>query len=833
MNNTIRYAPLALTHRAINRWLVSECAETPVRFVPMTMEGDINRWLLEGFSIHENPCRRQFVEERRAHAPSLPESGGAVPGKIGESGFPSRWDLYFPWGNPRVERSGFWMTPTHLHSYAVTWLACRGERRARLALRTCGSLTLWVNGRFVTDFAPFTRNIEASCEVEVELADGLNELAVCFEDLAERDTQYYFRIDYMGDDEVEIVLPVGSASAEEVRSLEAALEQAHFPSDTVRAGSVALHLVNPLNRDIPFRIRSGEAIFGTPKSGEALLRTGDRELVLGPAAEFKSGFNYIELTALLGDVAITRTLGVQIYALPDPTPAETDSIASRKQAALRAIARYGEPDVHKAIALLATGGPAEQAEAWIRQGLAGIGARWDCSDFFLVAVFRLWRDYRNSGLFSEEFWSLVKEVILGFRYWMDEPGDDVMWFFSENHALLFHTCELLAGQLFPDETFTNSGETGSVHRRKAEERLHAWFDRFFAEGLAEWNSSAYLPIDAAGLLHLYDLAESPALREKAGKAMDLIYYYIAVNAHRGVLACTYGRSYEKELKGQYVAGTTSMCWIGYGIGYVNGYSFSNVALCLSAYEPPEEYRQYLLSGGDKGYVFRCEQGAGGYAKLYTYKTPDFVLSSIDDFKPGSKGYQEHVLHLSLNAEANIWVNHPGERAPFGSGRPSYWAGNGYLPKVAQHRGLALALFRIDPSHDADFTHAYFPTFAFDGWTERGGWFFARSGDAYAAVYAAGGLELQSCGPDKGRELRSPGCANAWIVRASHAAESGSFERFIESVLSMEVTAVGGERVVVADPHYGRIELDWNGPLRVNGAERNDGQFGVRGKLEYV
>ncbi|WKL01327.1 hypothetical protein Q0F98_32530 [Paenibacillus amylolyticus] len=118
-------------------------------------------------------------------------------------------------------------------------------------------------------------------------------------------------------------------------------------------------------------------------------------------------------------------------------------------------------------------------------------------------------------MFNESFWDRVKASILGYRYWIDEPGDDVMWFFSENHALLFHTNELLAGQLFGDELFSNSGESGEVHRQKAEQRLALWFERFLDEGLAEWNSSAYIPIDAVGLLHIYEFAHNEQLRQQA------------------------------------------------------------------------------------------------------------------------------------------------------------------------------------------------------------------------------------------------------------------------------------------------------------------------------
>ena len=44
----------------------------------------------------------------------------------------------------------------------------------------------------------------------------------------------------------------------------------------------------------------------------------------------------------------------------------------------------------------------------------------------------------------------IDAAILGYRYWMDEPGNDVQWYFSENHALLFHTAAYLAGHLLPD-----------------------------------------------------------------------------------------------------------------------------------------------------------------------------------------------------------------------------------------------------------------------------------------------------------------------------------------------------------------------------------------------
>jgi len=31
---------------------------------------------------------------------------------------------------------------------------------------------------------------------------------------------------------------------------------------------------------------------------------------------------------------------------------------------------------------------------------------------------------------SDRLKSVIKDAALNYRYWIDEPGDDVMWFFS-------------------------------------------------------------------------------------------------------------------------------------------------------------------------------------------------------------------------------------------------------------------------------------------------------------------------------------------------------------------------------------------------------------------
>ena len=93
---------------------------------------------------------------------------------------------------------------------------------------------------------------------------------------------------------------------------------------------------------------------------------------------------------------------------------------------------------------------------------------------------------------------------------------------------------------------------------------------------------------------------------------------------------------------------------------------------------------------------RFRQGENGIAALYHHKTRDHAMGSIAAYRPGEWGYQETVLHLRLGdrPEAQIWINHPGERILSGFARPSYWGGCGTLPRVHQYRDLAVVDFAL-------------------------------------------------------------------------------------------------------------------------------------------
>lgn len=154
-----------------------------------------------------------------------------------------------------------------------------------------------------------------------------------------------------------------------------------------------------------------------------------------------------------------------------------------------------------------------------------IARRFDCSDFHLQFLFRIFRDC--GAVLPAAAKELIKDTFLGFRYFMDEPGQDSMCFWSENHQILFAAAEYLAGEQWPAEVFTNSGLTGSQHAAKARVRLMAWFAQRERWGFCEYLSSNYLLEDVAALSGLISFSGDREIALRASGVMDLLWTDVA------------------------------------------------------------------------------------------------------------------------------------------------------------------------------------------------------------------------------------------------------------------------------------------------------------------
>ena len=178
--------------------------------------------------------------------------------------------------------------------------------------------------------------------------------------------------------------------------------------------------------------------------------------------------------------------------------------------------------------------------------LEHVRERRDCADFGLNGLLRMLYRYEDGPL-PPRLSAEISTVATEFVYWFDEPGTHEMWFCTENHQLLFHTAELLAGQRFPEATFTNDGRLGREHREHAEKYVERWLDWHFRLGFSEWTSNHYFDDDAAALANLADFAENPAIRERSRALLDLLLFEIALNSFHGTFGSTHGRTYAEDV----------------------------------------------------------------------------------------------------------------------------------------------------------------------------------------------------------------------------------------------------------------------------------------------
>ncbi|MBE5975708.1 MAG: hypothetical protein E7251_14045 [Paenibacillaceae bacterium] len=798
----------------VNRFLISEVHTQVREFTRSTLSGRVNEWLKKGFAIHENPCRKEFLEERRREVPDYPDFT-----KLSED---NKLKQYFPFGNPGIDASGFYYRPTYLRMYGFTTLWSDVANTIDFELETCGGLTVWANEQLICDFTPFTRNLVKKTTVSIPLLKGENSLVVCLDDLAERDTDYYFRIKRLGGADLKILIPVKEEVNEGVLTkMEQMLNAMSFDKEAYISESIKMNLINPFetNLDLEVIITPGEFIEKMEQSWKLIktrkytMEPFQKGLELFHTDDISPGYYYFTVVLTYQGISIKRKIGNQLVREEFLLSGNEDS-SIRKKLAMDAIIRFAPDNSYKAAALLYMNQDCQRAEAIMMEELEGVRSRKDCSDFHFIIMIYIYRMFHSR--ISDTLKKALEETMVQYRYWIDEPGDDVMWFFSENHALLFHCCQYLTGTYLPDRIFTNSGKTGTEVKARGEELLHQWFDDFFREFITEWNSNAYIPVDVLGIGTLYNLTEEDnPLHKKAQKALDMIFYSLTVNAHKGAVMTSFGRSYEKEMKGNYNAGTTSLLYVVYNAGYLNRACIGYISLILGNYEPPMEYKKYAVIDEEEEMIFENTQGFENHVNLYLYKNNRALLSTAVGFKPFEKGYQEHILQATIDETAQVFINHPGEAFPYGSGRPNFWAGNGVLPLGAQFENTAVLRFHIEEEERIGYTHAYIPISAFSRYKGEDGVLVLEKDGAYIAVKALQGLTIQEHGPNQFREFISQGRDNVWVVRVGSLREDQSlddvFNAFKKLVINMDGTSTS-----VTDENGTEYLLEKETILKVNG-----------------
>jgi len=222
-----------------------------------------------------------------------------------------------------------------------------------------------------------------------------------------------------------------------------------------------------------------------------------------------------------------------------------------------------------------------------REAIDFVYSNRDCNDFTVGGLLRVMYRYRHKGGVPSPLLDAIQTCLLKFKYWWDEPGTDDRCYHTENHQIIFHMDQLLAGQLYPDRTFEVSGQSGLEHVALALPRIRRWMDWRVRFGFSEWLSNCYFVEDLMALTNLRDFAAQPDIRSRAEMLIDVLLFEMAIHSHRGVFGSTHGRTYAPLIKGGRSEGTSTVCKLMFGTGLFNSPENQGaLALATSPYRCP-------------------------------------------------------------------------------------------------------------------------------------------------------------------------------------------------------------------------------------------------------
>jgi hypothetical protein len=209
-----------------------------------------------------------------------------------------------------------------------------------------------------------------------------------------------------------------------------------------------------------------------------------------------------------------------------------------------------------------------------------IRTRQDMAEFGIPALIRILKEYRN--MLDKKVINEIEETLIGFRYWLDEPGEIDACYFTENHQPLYHSAEYLVGSLFPDAVFPSKGKNGAWHKEHGRIFLSRWMKWRMNFGFSEWCTNYYCE-DIIALLGIYYYADDMELKEGAEKLINTLLTEIALNSFHGHWIGTHGRTYTRYLVEPAFDSISPICRLYWGEGSIDG-DLADCAIMLAVYD---------------------------------------------------------------------------------------------------------------------------------------------------------------------------------------------------------------------------------------------------------
>ena len=242
-----------------------------------------------------------------------------------------------------------------------------------------------------------------------------------------------------------------------------------------------------------------------------------------------------------------------------------------------------------------------------------------------------------------------------------------------------------------------------------------------------------------------------------------------------------------------------------GIGAI-GTDIEHLHVVARASDPTSVDPELLVSLAQAGSII-TEGAALSRANVYTYRSPEATLSSVQNFHPGQMAFQVQTCQATLSLDAMVWTTYPAADDILKiSGKhdgPNWWTGSATTPRVVQMKNAAIIAYKPGDLQLILFghrTHAWFPTAAFDPGTviQRSGnydeddglWTFGQVGDGYVGLFSAQRPEWTTEGPWKDNELIAKGAHNVFILQVGRKSEFGGYQNFVDAVTHARIHISG-------------------------------------------
>jgi hypothetical protein len=724
-----------------------------------------------------------------------------------------------------IDLTQFYPTWKYACGWAYTRLSVPEPVALQFLLVTRGPAEVWVNGSSICKAESFSGSLTRH-EFQADLKDE-NEILVKLETVGVRECPAMFALRVVNspsidnDEEITVVVPTQTKYPSRQQALEEALEKAYLEEVVNHRGAhFNLRWAEDAKEEIRYAYQiqdSEERIYveGTweidaenPLDIGHTVRLNERpyRIVLkAPGREYyEMGLRY------------QRSLPLHVLDLKySDTPYGT--FQTRRAEALKDAAKH-EKEVFGVIAMMELERWSEISPKVLEEGIAKINRREAGSEALLVGLLSALCRYGDKAEFPETLKVSIEASALAYRYWRDEPGASGVDDAAESSAILLHAAEILAGQLFSEELFQNTQIKGNAHLLKGEKLAGEWLRNRGSRGFIEWDSNQAFEKDILALATLASRAVDPTVSELSAIVLDKILFTLAVNSFKGAFGGSHGSTAPIMIKSAQLEATSGVSRLLYGMGVFNHHLFGTVGLACSDYEFPTFFADIAKDSAEE--IWSKEQQGPDDAHVINkvvYKTPDFMLSSVQNHRVGEREGQAHIWQATMGSEAVVFTNHPACMDQDELHKPGFWLGNAVNPRVAQWKDTLIAIYNLPQDDWMGFTHAYFPIYAFDEYTFEGNWAFARKGAGYLAITTGQGFEQVKRGPDGYRELRAYG-QSIWLCQMGREKTDNDFRAFQKKILktrpewhdlSVDFHTIRGDV----------LKLGLTGPFKVNGQEQ--------------